>query len=72
MLYVDIHYREGKDGGDKGLNKSLERWSNTPLPKAEDPDVTLLKKARQEKKVHTTYNFLSSLLDNDRGKFYSG
>jgi len=43
--------REGKDGGDKGLNKSLERWSNTPLPKAEDPDVTLLKKARQEKKV---------------------
>jgi len=43
--------REGREGGDKGLDRSLERWSNTPLPKAEDPDVTLLKKARQEKKV---------------------
>jgi len=60
--------REGKDGGDKGLNKSLERWSNTPLPKAEDPDVTLLKKARQEKKVK---RYLEDNFKNREGNYAS-
>lgn len=60
--------REGKDGGDQGLNRSLERWSNTPLPKAEDPDVTLLKKARQEKKVK---RYLEDNFKNREGNYGS-
>jgi len=60
--------REGKDGGDQGLNRTLERWSNTPLPKAEDPDVTLLKKARQEKKVK---RYLEDNFQNREGNYAS-
>jgi len=36
---------------DNSLGRTLENWKSVPLPKAEDPDVLLLKKARQEKKV---------------------
>jgi len=60
--------RDGKDKGDNGLNRSLERWSNTPLPKAEDPDVTLLKKARQEKKVK---RYLEDNFRNREGNYAS-
>ena len=31
--YDGMTSRDGKDKGDSGLNRSLERWSNTPLPK---------------------------------------
>ena len=31
--YDEMTTRDGKDKGDNGLNRSLERWSNTPLPK---------------------------------------
>jgi len=42
--------KNGRDGASDGLERSLQNWANTPLPKPEDPDVILLKKARQEKK----------------------
>jgi hypothetical protein len=37
------------NGFDKNIDKSIGNWSN--LPKAPNPDVILLKKAREEKKV---------------------
>merc|ERR1712106_133517 len=61
--------RAGRDGAnDKGLNKSLQNWASTPLPKAEDPDVILLKKARQEKKVK---RYLEDNFQNREGHYAS-
>jgi len=58
--------RNGRQGADDGLNKSLQNWANTPLPKPEDPDVILLKKARQEKKVK---RYLEDNFKNREGLF---
>jgi len=58
--------KSGRDGANDGLDKSLDRWANTPLPKPEDPDVILLKKARQEKKVK---RYLEDNFKNREGHF---
>jgi len=58
--------RSGRDGANDGLNRSLQNWANTPLPKPEDPDVILLKKARQEKKVK---RYLEDNFKNREGLF---
>lgn len=61
--------KAGRDGAnDKGLDKSLQNWANKPLPKAEDPDVILLKKARQEKKVK---RYLEDNFQNREGNYAS-
>eukprot|EP00091_Calanus_sinicus_P022083 TRINITY_DN6846_c0_g1_i2.p1 TRINITY_DN6846_c0_g1~~TRINITY_DN6846_c0_g1_i2.p1 ORF type:complete len:498 (+),score=107.66 TRINITY_DN6846_c0_g1_i2:357-1850(+) len=61
--------RAGRDGAnDKGLDKSLQNWASKPLPKAEDPDVILLKKARQEKKVK---RYLEDNFKNREGNYTS-
>ena len=73
-----------RDGKTDGLDRSLQNWANTPLPKvspcppllvslsmkeiclqSEDPDVILLKKARQEKKVK---RYLEDNFRNREGK----
>jgi len=51
---------------DNSLGKTLENWKSTPLPKVEDPDVLLLKKARQEKKVK---RYLEDNFQNRAGSF---
>jgi len=61
--------KAGRDGAnDKGLGKSLQNWADKPLPKAEDPDVILLKKARQEKKVK---RYLEDNFQNREGNYTS-
>jgi len=51
---------------DNSLIRTLENWKSTPLPKAEDPDVLLLKKARQEKKVK---RYLEDNFQNRHGSY---
>jgi len=58
--------KNGRDKKNDGLEKDLARWANTPLPKPEDPDVILLKKARQEKKVK---RYLEDNFQNRQGHF---
>jgi len=61
--------KEGRQGdNDKGLSKSLDRWATSPLPKTEDPDVILLKRARQEKKVK---RYLESNFQGRDGSYHS-
>jgi len=61
--------KAGREGAnDKGLDKSLQNWASKPLPKAEDPDVILLKKARQEKKVK---RYLEDNFQNREGNYTS-
>ena len=47
------------------LHRSLQSWS-TALPKPPDADVTLLKKAREEKKVK---RYLEDNFQNREGKY---
>jgi len=49
--YSDAPEPKHNRDNDNSLGRTLENWKQTPLPKIEDPDVILLKKARQEKKV---------------------
>jgi len=62
--------KEGRQGdNDSGLSNSLDKWASKPLPKSEDPDVILLKKARQEKKVK---RYLEDNFQNREGNYSSG
>lgn len=64
--FSDAPEPKHRDGKSDGLDKSLQNWANTPLPKSEDPDVILLKKARQEKKVK---RYLEDNFRNREGHF---
>jgi len=65
--FSDAEITKPKDNGvDKHLGKSLQSWS-TALPKPPDADVTLLKKAREEKKVK---RYLEDNFQNRDGRAY--
>jgi len=51
---------------DNSLGRTLDNWKSTTLPKVEDPDVLLLKKARQEKKVK---RYLEDNFQNRHGSY---